>query len=73
MKQAFRLDGLCCANCAAKIERAVAKLDGVTSTTVSIITTKMVIEGDDARFEEIVRNAHRIVKKYEPSVNVKPA
>ncbi|MEM5768705.1 MAG: heavy-metal-associated domain-containing protein [Bacillota bacterium] len=73
MKQAFRLEGLCCANCAAKIERAVAKLDGVSSATVSIMTTKMVIEGEDTRFEEIVRDAYRIVKKYEPSVNVKPA
>lgn len=73
MKQAFRLEGLCCANCAAKIERAVAKLDGVSSAAVNFMTTKMVIEAEDARFEEIVRSANRIVKKYEPGVNVKPA
>ena len=31
MKKVFKLEDLDCANCAAKMERAIAKMDGVTS------------------------------------------
>ncbi len=73
MKKAFRLEGLDCANCAAKIENAVKKLDGVTAASVNFMTTKMVIEGDDAKIEEIIKSAHNIVKKIEPDVVIKKA
>lgn len=73
MKKAFRLEGLDCANCAAKIETAVQKLDGVTAASVNFMTTKMVIEGDDEKIDEIVKFAHNIVKKIEPDVVIKKA
>ena len=73
MKKAYRLEGLDCANCAAKIETAVKKLDGVTSASVNFMTTKMVIEGDDAKIDEIIESAHNIVKKIEPDVMIKKA
>lgn len=73
MKRSFKLEGLDCANCAAKIENAVKKLDGVVSASVSFMTTKMVIEADDARIDEIVRSAHDIVRKLEPDVVVRKA
>ena len=73
MKKTFKLEGLDCANCAAKIENAVKKLDGVTSASVNFMTTKMVIEGDDAKIDEIVKSAHNIVKKLEPDVVDKKA
>ena len=41
MKKTYLLDGLCCANCAAKIERGVAAIDGVTEASVSFLTTKL--------------------------------
>jgi len=71
MKKTFKLEGLDCANCAAKIENAVKVLDGVTFASVNFMTTKMIIEGDDAKFEQIVKSAHDIVKKLEPDVIVK--
>lgn len=73
MKKTFKLEGLDCANCAAKIERAVQGLDGVTSASVNFVTTKMVIEGDDTKIDEIVKAANDIVKKLEPDVIVKKA
>ena len=33
MKKIYLLDGLCCANCAAKIERGVADIDGVSTAS----------------------------------------
>ena len=73
MKKAFKLEGLDCANCAAKIEHAVKKLAGVSAASVNFLTTKMVIEGEEARIDEIVRSAHDIVRKLEPDVVVRKA
>ncbi|ROR30646.1 heavy-metal-associated domain-containing protein [Mobilisporobacter senegalensis] len=73
MKKSFRLDGLCCGNCASKIEREVGKLDGVTSTTVNFMTTKMVIEGEDEKIPDIIAAAEKIIKKIEPDVVMKKA
>lgn len=70
MKKTYLLDGLCCANCAAKIERGVAAIDGVTNASVSFLTTKLVIEGDDDKMDEIVEAAMKVVKKIEPDVEV---
>lgn len=73
MKKAFKLEGLDCANCAAKIEHAVKKLSGVSAATVNFLTTKMVIEGDEGRFDEIVKSAHDVIRKLEPDVVVRKA
>lgn len=73
MKKEFKLDGLDCPNCAAKIENAVKKLGGVSSASVNFMTTKMVIEAEDERIDEIVKSAHDIVKKLEPDVIVRKA
>lgn len=73
MKKTFRLEGLGCANCAAKIESAVSKLAGVSAASVNFMTTKMVIEAEDARMEEILTQATAIVKKFEPDVVVRKA
>lgn len=71
MKKTFRLVGLDCANCAAKMERDIQKLPGVTKATVSLMTTKMTIEADDDKIDEICKKAAEIVNKYEPDVVVK--
>lgn len=71
MKKTFRVEGLDCANCAAKMERGIAALDGVTSATINFMTSKLTIEGDDARMTEIVEEAGKIVRKVEPDALLK--
>lgn len=71
MKKIFKLDNLGCANCAAKMERAIAKLDGVSNASVNFLTTKLVIEADDGKMDEIAKQAKVIVKKIEPYVVMK--
>lgn len=70
MKKTFKLIDLDCANCAAKMENAIQKIDGVTKASVSFMTQKMTIEADDARFDNIVNEAVKICKKVEPDCEV---
>ncbi len=73
MKKTFKLVGLDCANCAAKIEDKISKLEGVSSATVNFMTTKLVIEAEDDKMDVIVDAAKTIVKKFEPDVVVQKA
>lgn len=71
MKKKFRLQGLDCANCAAKIENAINKLDVVTGATVDFMTTKLILEAEDNNMEQAIEKAKEIIKKMEPDVIVK--
>ena len=66
MKKKFKLEDLDCANCAAKMEDGIKKIDGVTSASVSFMTQKLVIEADDARFDEIMKEVLADCAKVEP-------
>lgn len=59
-----------CANCAAKVEEAVAKLDGVRSVRVNFMMQKFTLEADDERFDEILRTALAAAKRIEPDFSV---
>ncbi len=66
MKKKFQLTDLDCANCAAKMEDAINKIDGVTAATVSFIQQRLIIEADDERFDEIMAQVVKVCKKVEP-------
>ena len=70
MKKVFKLIDLDCANCAAKMERAISQIDGVQKATVSFMAQKLTLVADDARFDEIVKEAVKCVKKVEPDCEV---
>lgn len=70
MKKTFRMIDLDCANCAAKMERAIQNIDGVTSATVSFMTQKLTLEADDVRFDQIVKEAVKACKKVEPDCEI---
>ena len=70
MKKKFKLQDLDCANCAAKMEEAIKKIDGVKDASVSFMMQKMTIDADDARFDEIVKEAVAICAKVEPDCKV---
>lgn len=70
MRKVFKMEDLECANCAAKMERAIAKIDGVTSTAVNFMSQKLTIEADDAKFDDIMKEAVKICKKIEPDCKI---
>ncbi len=66
MTKKFKLKNLDCANCAAKIETAISKLEGVNSASVSFMLQRLTLDADESRFDEIVRQADRICGRVEP-------
>ena len=70
MKKMFRLEDLDCAVCAAKMEDAVKKIDGVSDASVSFMTQKMTLDADEARFDEIVKTVVKVCKKVEPDCKI---
>ena len=66
MKKKFKLTDLDCANCAAKMEDAIKKLEGVNDASVSFMMQKMTIDADDARFDEIMKEVVEVCRKVEP-------
>lgn len=70
MKKKFKMQDLDCANCAAKMEAGIKKIDGVKDATVSFMTQKLTIEADDDRFDEIMQEAVKVVSKIEPDCKI---
>lgn len=71
MKKRFDLIDLDCANCAAKMENAIKKLDGVNDATVSFMTQKLTVDADDDRFDEVMKQIVKTCKKVEPDCEIK--
>ena len=66
MKKVFKLRDLDCANCAAKMEAAIAKLDGVENVSVNFMTQKLTLEAADGQFEHVLQEAQKAIRKVEP-------
>lgn len=70
MKKIYRLEDLDCANCAAKMEERIKKIDGVTDAAVSFLTQKMTIVTESDDQTEIMKEVVRICKKIEPDCTI---
>ena len=70
MKKSIKLEDLDCANCAAKLENAVAAIDGVQRVTVSFMAQKMIVEVPDDRFDDILKQVVKAAKKTVPDCTV---
>lgn len=71
MKKIVKLEGLCCANCAAKIEDGVRKLPGVKEATLSFMTQRLVMEVEEGREDEVIEAARKVKDKIEPEADFK--
>jgi copper chaperone CopZ len=70
MKKVFKLNDLDCANCAAKMEREINKINGVNNAAVSFMTQKLTIDFADEGFDEIMKTVQKVIKKIEPDCTV---
>ena len=69
MKKTYKIE-VDCANCAAKMESAVLKLEGVKKATVNFLTQKMTVETELDSLDEIMAAAVRACKKVEPDCEI---
>ena len=65
MKKTYKMQDLDCANCAAKMESAIAKIDGVENCSISFMSQKLTLEADETKWEEILKQAQKAVKRIE--------
>lgn len=70
IKKTFTLEDLECAHCAAKMETAIGKLDGVVSATISFMTQKLTVEADEKDLDKILKAAQKAIKKIEPDCRI---
>ena len=72
MKKVLKLTEIDCANCAARMERGIKRIEGIQSAAVSFITKKVVVNySDECDFDSILKLIKAEVKKVEPDCEVK--
>lgn len=70
MKMKFKILGLDCANCAAKLEEEIQKVEGIDSASISFMSQRMEIEYDETKKEEIIKKVKEIINEEEPDVSI---
>ena len=70
MKKKFKLQDLDRANCAAKMEEAIKKIDGVNDASMSFMTQKLTIDAADDRFDAIMDEVEKVCAKVEPDMKI---
>ncbi len=69
MKKKFSIE-VDCANCAAKMEAAAQKVDGVRSASVSFMTQKLAVDIDDDRFDEVLAEVVKVCKRVDSDFEI---
>ena len=70
MKKKFKVEGIDCPNCAAKIEEMVGKLEGITSSKINFMAEKLTVEVEESALEGLLENIKKTVNIVEPDAVV---
>lgn len=70
MKKKFKVIDVDCANCAAKMEALIKKIDGVNDASLNFLTQKLILDAEDARFDEIVKEADACMRKIDSAAHI---
>ena len=70
MKKVYKLEDLDCANCAAKMECAIQKIEGVNSASVNFMGQRMTIDANDDNFDSIMKQVVNVCRKIEPDCTI---
>ena len=70
MKKRYKMIDLDCANCAAKMEDAIRKIDGVNEVSVSFLSQKLTIDADESRLDGIMAQVVKVCKRVEPDCTI---
>lgn len=72
MEKLCRVDSLGCASCAAKMERQIAKLPGVTGCSLNFLTGRLRLDAEEQHIDSILEEAARIIRRIEPDARLRP-
>lgn len=70
MRKSFRLDEIDCANCALKLQDALAQLEGVESLSVNFLTQKLTLTAADDRFDAVLDQVVKTAARVEPDCEI---
>ena len=70
MKKKYKLEDLCCANCAAKMEAGIQKISGVKEANINFMMQKLTVEAADDQFDQIMEEVIKVCKKIEPDCKI---
>ena len=70
MKKKFKMQDLDCAHCAAKMEEAIKKIDGVNDAAISFMTQKLILDAEDEKFDLVMDEVVKACRKVEPDCTI---
>ncbi len=68
--RSWRVEGLDCASCANKVERSIARMDGISSVSLDFMQKKLIAKSVEAKDEQFWNRVAAVVKKEEPSLEL---
>ena len=71
MKKKFKMQDLDCAHCAAKMEEAIKKIDGVNDAAISFMAQKLTVDAEDDKFDSIMEEVVKTCRKVEPDCTIR--
>ena len=60
------ITGIDCANCAANLERHIAKIEGLSNVSINFMGEKLIFDCDDAKYDEMIGKIKAVIDKVEP-------
>ena len=71
MRKIVRFTGVCCANCAAKLERALEKIDGINNVQLNFMAQRVNFDIDDSKYEKVINEIKEVTNKVLPECQYK--
>lgn len=70
MRKTFKILGIDCANCAAKLEDALKKIDGVQDVRINFFMEKLTLQANDDDFDDVLERVERAALRFEPDCEI---
>ena len=70
MLRKFEIRNVDCANCAAKMEDGIRKLDGIDEVSVNFLTQKLLINTNAENIDELLKKVEKICKKVDSDFEI---
>ncbi|MGI6205567.1 MAG: cation transporter [Anaerovoracaceae bacterium] len=70
MIKKYKMQDIDCADCAAKMERKIRKIDGVNDATISFMTQRLTLDVEDDKLDSVLEEAQRRVSKVDSEAKI---